>query len=55
MNGFGSTYEELCNFINSMVLHDLPLSGSPFTFFGYGQSVTRSRIDRFLCSDGAGT
>lgn len=53
-NGFGSAYEKLCNFVDSMVLHDIPLSGSPFTFFGYGQSVACNRLDRFLVSDGTG-
>lgn len=53
VNGFGSASEELCNFVDALDLHDLPSLGSPFTFFGYDQSVARSRIDRFLISDGA--
>lgn len=52
INGFGSTSEELCNFVDALDFHDLSLLGSPFTFFGYGQSVTHSRIDKFLLSDG---
>lgn len=54
MNGFGSASEELSYFVDALVLHDLPLIGRPFTFFRFGQCVTRSRIDRFIVFYGAG-
>lgn len=38
----------MCEFVNTLLLHDLPLLGVSFTFFGSGQNVARSRIDRFL-------
>lgn len=40
--------------MDPLELYDLPILGSPFTYFGYGQNVARSRIDRFFVFDGAG-
>lgn len=54
VNGFGLASVDLCNFVNTLSLHDLSLQGSSFTFFGCGQNVARSRINRFLISDGSG-
>lgn len=51
--GFGDAYEELCSFVDALVLYDLSLLGSGFTYFGSSQSVARSRIDRFFILDGA--
>lgn len=53
VNGSGSAFEDFCNLVDALVLHDIPLQGFSFTFFGYGQNVACSRIDRFLISDGA--
>lgn len=51
--GFGPVLEELINFVYSLDLHYLPLQGFAFTFFGNGDNVARSRIDKFLHSDEA--
>lgn len=51
VNGFGSTSEELLNLVNALELHDLPLQGSPFTYFNSGQVAAYSRIDGFLVLD----
>lgn len=54
VNGFDVASEELCSIVDALELHDFSLEGSSFIYFGSGQNVTRSRIDKFLVSDGAG-
>lgn len=52
MNGYGSTSEEVVYLIDTLELHDLPLQGLSFTFSGRGHTYARSRLDRFIVSDG---
>lgn len=53
-NGFDSPSDELVDFVELLGLQDLPLIGSSFIFFAYGQSRAKNRLDRFLLSSGAG-
>lgn len=39
MNVFGSSSEELVNFVESLGLEDLPLTGSKYTFFEGGKGI----------------
>lgn len=54
VNGFDIDSDELCSFIDSLGLHNLPFQGSSFTYFGSVHSAVSSRIDRFLVSDRVG-
>lgn len=36
VNGLQSASDELVNLVDALELHDLPLHGSHFTFFGSG-------------------
>lgn len=46
--------EELLNLVGTLELHDLPLQGSSFTYFGSGQTAVRNKIYRFLVSNEVG-
>lgn len=46
-NGLGSALDKLINFVETLELQDLPLSGSFFTSFSNGPSVARSKLDQF--------
>lgn len=46
VNSFRSVSKELINLVEALHLHDLPLRGSQFTFFGSGQVTAQSRIDK---------
>lgn len=54
-NGFDSASNDLVVLVEPLGLQDLPLHGSVFTFFSYGSSGARSRLDRFLVSSVVGT
>lgn len=53
INGIGAASEKLCDFVDTLVCHNLPLLGLSFTFFANRLNVAHSRIDMFLVSDGA--
>lgn len=44
MNGYGLTMEELVNFVQDLQLHDLPLIGAMFTYFGNREVVGRNGL-----------
>lgn len=54
VNGYSTTSDEPINLVDALDFHDLLLQGSSFIYFGSGQSIARSRIDRFLVSNGVG-
>lgn len=43
VNGFGEASEELWDFVDTLLLHDFPLLGSSFTFFGSENNMVHKR------------
>lgn len=53
VNGFRATSKKLSSLVDVLDLHNLPLQGTSFTYYGSGQNIARNRIDRFLILEGA--